>query len=51
MSFGGGPLFGGGWYHPGGSYGPWAGCGCSSFAMIIAGVLLVFAGCARNFGF
>jgi hypothetical protein len=53
MSMGpGGGLFGsGGWYNPQGPYGPWAGCGCSSLLMIIAGVLLVFAGCARSIGF
>jgi len=52
MSMGGGPLFGGGdFFHPGGSYGPWGGCGCSSFLMIMAGVILVFAGCARSVGF
>ena len=52
MSMGDGGLFGGGgWYHPQGPYGPWAGCGCSSFLMIIAGVLLIFAGCMRQVGF
>ncbi|HZV03547.1 MAG TPA: hypothetical protein VE999_00520 [Gemmataceae bacterium] len=49
---GGGPLFGsGGFYSPQGQYGPWAGCGCSSFLMILAGILLIMAGCARQFGF
>ena len=52
---GGGPLGGlfggGGWSNPGGAYGPWAGCGCSSLLMIIAGILLVFAGCLRTVGF
>jgi hypothetical protein len=34
-----------------GPTGPWAGCGCSSFLMIIAGILLVMAGCARMLHF
>ena len=50
-----GPLFGGGGFYGGnyarGPYGPWAGCGCSSFLMVIAGILLVFAGCARMLNF
>jgi hypothetical protein len=45
MSFGGGPLFGsGGYYNPQGHYGPWAGCGCSSLLIIIAGIILICAG-------
>jgi hypothetical protein len=56
MSFGpvgGGPFGGGGFF---GSYGrgptgPWAGCGCSSFLMILAGILLVMAGCGRMLNF
>ena len=57
MSTGGGPLgplFGGGGYYGNygrGPYGPWVGCGCSSFLMIIAGMLLVMAGCARMLNF
>ncbi len=53
MSFGGdgGPLFGsGGYFHPQGSYGPYAGCGCSSLLIIIAGIILVCAGGLRMFG-
>jgi hypothetical protein len=58
MSYGGGPLFGsggffgggGGGYGPRGPYGAWPGCGCSSFLMIAAGILLVFGGCMRQFG-
>jgi hypothetical protein len=52
MSFGaGGPLFGSGdFYQPRGPYGPWAGCGCSSFFIILAGILLVMGGCLRMFG-
>lgn len=47
----GGPLFGGGdFYQPRGPYGPWAGCGCSSFIIILAGLLLVFGGCLRMLG-
>jgi hypothetical protein len=51
MSMGGGPLFGsGGFYSPQGPYGPWAGCGCSSVFIVLAGILLVFGGCLRMFG-
>ena len=52
MSIGpGGPLFGsGGWYQPQGPYGPWAGCGCSSFLIMLAGILLVMGGCFRMLG-
>ena len=52
MSIGpGGPLFGGGsFYQPTGPHGPWAGCGCSSLFIILAGVLLVMGGCLRMFG-
>jgi hypothetical protein len=56
MSFGlggggGGPLFGsGGYYNPQGSFGPWAGCGCSSLFIILAGICLVCAGGLRLFG-
>ncbi len=48
----GGPMWGGGggWYHPAGPYGPWAGCGCSSIFMILAGILLVMGGCLRMIG-
>ena len=49
MSYGYGPFGGGGFfneYGPRGSYGPWPACGCSSFLIIIAGILLVIAGCA-----
>jgi hypothetical protein len=50
--FGPGGLFGGGGaVDPRGSYGPYAGCGCSSLIMILAGILLVFGGCARMIGF
>ena len=56
MGDGGNPLGGlfgggGGWAQPGGSYGPWAGCGCSSILMILAGIMLVFAGCLRMVNF
>lgn len=50
---GGGPLFGGGGFFnqagPSGPYGPWPTCGCSSLLIIIAGILLVIAGCAGLF--
>jgi hypothetical protein len=57
MSYGGcGPLFGSGSFfgtygQPSGPYGPWAGCGCSSLLIIIAGILLVCAGGMRMFNF
>ena len=57
MSMGpGGGLFGGGGYYggaygPRGPYGAYPGCGCSSILMILAGILLVFAGCARSLSF
>jgi hypothetical protein len=48
----GGPLFGGGeWYRPQGPYGPWAGCGCSTLLIILAGLFLVCAGGLRMFNF
>jgi hypothetical protein len=45
--------FGGGGYGSfiGGPRGPWAGCGCSSFLIVLAGILLVMGGCARMFNF
>lgn len=51
--FGPGGLFGGGGeaIDPRGRFGPYAGCGCSSILMILAGILLVFGGCARMIGF
>jgi len=51
--FGGGGFFGGpgGGYGPRGPYGAYPGCGCSSILMILAGILLVFAGCARSVNF
>lgn len=66
MSTGGGGLFGSGGFFgggggegggggfgglgPRGQFGAWPGCGCSSFLMIIAGILLVFSGCLRTMG-
>jgi hypothetical protein len=52
MSMGsGGPLLGsGGFFQPTGPRGPWAGCGCSSFFIIMAGILLVIGGCFRMLG-
>jgi hypothetical protein len=52
MSIGpGGPFLGGGdFYRPNGPYGPWAGCGCSSLFIILAGILLVIGGCLRMLG-
>ena len=47
--FGGnGPLSGLGM---GGQYGAWPGCGCSGCLMVVAGVILVFAGGLRWLGF
>jgi hypothetical protein len=43
-----GPLFGGGDYYSQqmrGPHGPWMGCGCGSFLMVLVGILLVFTGC------
>lgn len=53
---GGGPLFGSGGFfgsagQPSGPYGPWAGCGCSTLFIILAGILLVCAGGMRMFNF
>lgn len=55
MAFGGpgagGGLFGSGnYFSPQGPGGPYAGCGCSSIFIILAGILLVFGGCLRMFG-
>ena len=58
----GGPMFGSGGFFggsgggfggmgPGGQYGAWPGCGCSGCLMIIAGVILVFAGGLRMLNF
>jgi len=47
---GGGMMPGGGMFQPRGPYGPWAGCGCSSVFIIIAGMLLVMGGCLRMLG-
>jgi hypothetical protein len=35
---------------PGGPYGVYPGCGCSSFFIIAAGILLVCGGLLRMFG-
>jgi hypothetical protein len=53
---GGGPLLGSGGFfgtygRPRGPYGPWAGCGCSTLFIILAGILLVCAGGMRMFNF
>jgi hypothetical protein len=47
MSMGGGLFGGGDYYRPSGPMGPWAGCGCSSLFIILAGILLVIGGCLR----
>ena len=52
--YGGGPLGGGGFFgnvSPQGPYGPWPTCGCSSILIVIAGILLVFAGCGQMIGY
>ena len=50
MSMGSNPLFGSGqWYHPSGQYGVYPACGCSSLLIIIAGIILVCAGCMGLF--
>lgn len=49
---GGGPgLGGGGMLGPKGPYGPFAGCGCSSLFIIMAGILMVMGGCLRMLNF
>jgi hypothetical protein len=52
---GGGPLFGSGGFFgnagPSGPYGPYAGCGCSTLFIILAGILLVCGGGLRLFNF
>jgi hypothetical protein len=53
---GGGPLFGSGGFfgsasRPSGPFGPWAGCGCSSLFIILAGMLLVCGGLMRMLNF
>ena len=52
MSMGsGGPMFGSGnYFNPQGPHGPWAGCGCSSLLIIIAGIFLVCGGMLRFMG-
>ena len=40
----------GGPYRPGGPYGPWPSLGCSSFIIVLAGMLLACGGCLRMFG-
>jgi hypothetical protein len=47
--FGSGGFFGNA--RPNGPYGPYAGCGCSSLLIIVAGILLVCAGGMRMFNF
>ena len=51
--FGSGGFFGGGGSNlgPSGPFGPWAGCGCSSVFIILAGILLVMGGCLRMLNF
>jgi hypothetical protein len=48
-----GPMMGGGDFFnqmgPRGRFGPWPACGCSSFLIIIAGIILVCAGFLRLF--
>lgn len=43
-----GGFGGGGWYGPRGPYGAYPGCGCSSFFIVAAGILLVFGGLLRS---
>jgi hypothetical protein len=52
VSLGGGGFFGpGNQFGPRGNYGPYAGCGCSSIFIILAGILLIIGGCFRMFNF
>ena len=46
---GGGGFFGN--MGPRGPYGVYPGCGCSSFFIILAGILLVMGGCLRMLNF
>ena len=48
---GGGGFFGrtGGDWGPRGQFGAWPGCGCGSFIMILAVILLVCGGCVSVF--
>ena len=54
MSNDGGQLGGGGFFGgsagPGGPHGLWPSLGCSSFFIIMAGMLLVCGGCLRLVG-
>jgi hypothetical protein len=51
-NLGGGGFFGGpNNYGPRGPYGAWPGCGCSTFFIMMAGMLLLFGGCLRMFNF
>jgi hypothetical protein len=53
MSSDGGQLGGGGFFGgagPRGPYGAWPSLGCSSFFIIMAGMLLVCGGCLRMVG-
>jgi hypothetical protein len=54
MSYGQGGGLGGGSFFgnagPSGPYGAYPTCGCSSIAMVLAGILLVFAGCSGMMG-
>jgi hypothetical protein len=47
-NMGGGGLLRGG-YGPSGPYGAYPGCGCSTFFIMMAGMLLLFGGCLRMF--
>ena len=44
---GGGCAGGPGSYGPAGPYGAYPGCGCSTFFIMMAGMLLLFGGCLR----
>ncbi len=52
--YGGGPALGSGGFFgnvgPQGPYGPWPTSGCSSILMVLAGILLVLAGCSNMLG-
>jgi hypothetical protein len=51
-NLGGGGFFGGqNSYGPRGPYGAYPGCGCSTFFIMMAGMLLLFGGCLRMFNF
>jgi hypothetical protein len=53
MSYGGPGLGGGSFFGnagPSGPYGAYPACGCSSFILVIAGLMIAFVGCSQMIG-